>query len=152
VDERPARVREIVSAAGLTIVQLHGGEAREDWDFEHVSLMKAVGVEDDNREAILAAWSGARVLLDAHDPKRRGGTGRTADWEAAAAIARKRDIVLAGGLRPENVAAAITRVRPWGIDVSSGVEDAPGVKNHDKLGALFAAIESAGTAPVGAAP
>ena len=62
----------------------------------------------------------------------RGGTGRTIDWNVAAAIAAKRQIFLAGGLRPDNIAAAIRRVRPYGIDVSSGVEVSPGIKEVDK--------------------
>ena len=81
--------------------------------------------------------SNVTLLLDAHDPVKRGGTGQAIDWTAAAHVAAWRPILLAGGLAPENVVAAITRVRPFGIDVSSGVEDAPGIKNHGRLrGAL----------------
>jgi phosphoribosylanthranilate isomerase len=83
----------------------------------------------------------AGVLLDTHDPERRGGTGTTVDWTLAAAAARRRQVLLAGGIRPENVRTAIDRVRPFGIDVSSGVESAPGVKDHDRLRALFAALD-----------
>jgi phosphoribosylanthranilate isomerase len=64
---------------------------------------------------------------------RRGGTGRTIDWSKAAGIAAGRRVVLAGGLTPDNVGAAIDAVRPYGVDVSSGVEEAPGVKNFDKV-------------------
>ncbi len=81
------------------------------------------------------------LLIDAHDPVRRGGTGTTVDWTAAADVARHRRVILAGGLNPENVVEAITRVRPYGIDVSSGVERSPGVKDHTRLAALFDAIE-----------
>jgi phosphoribosylanthranilate isomerase len=80
------------------------------------------------------------ILLDANDPVRRGGTGRTIDWPRAATVAARHDVILAGGLRPENVVDAITRVRPYGIDVSSGVETSPGVKDHDKLRRLFEAL------------
>ena len=83
------------------------------------------------------------ILLDAHDPVRRGGTGLTIDWTRAASIAARRPIVLAGGLNPENIAAAIEHVRPFGIDVSSGVEAAPGVKDHGRLKQLFDAIREA---------
>ena len=75
-----------------------------------------------------------------HDPEKRGGTGRTIDWTAAAAAARSRKIVLAGGLSPENVAEAVARVRPFGIDVSSGVERSPGIKDPHRLRALFEAL------------
>ena len=85
-----------------------------------------------------------RSLLDVHDPAARGGTGRTIDWTVAAAIAATRRIVLAGGLTAENVADAVARVRPFGIDVSSGVERAPGVKDHQRLRALFEAVHDPG--------
>ena len=83
------------------------------------------------------------VLLDVEDHVQRGGTGRTVDWNVAAAIAAKRRIFLAGGLRPDNIAAAIRRVRPYGIDVSSGVEASPGIKEAGKLRALFYEMEKA---------
>jgi phosphoribosylanthranilate isomerase len=82
------------------------------------------------------------VLLDAHDPIRRGGTGRPIEWTLAAAAARVRPIMLAGGLHPGNVQQAVREVRPYAIDVSSGVESAPGVKDPAKLRALFAALAS----------
>jgi phosphoribosylanthranilate isomerase len=81
--------------------------------------------------------------LDAADPVRRGGTGTTVDWQRAAVAARGRRIVLAGGLTPDNVVDAIATVRPLGVDVSSGVEDAPGVKNADKVARFLASARSA---------
>jgi phosphoribosylanthranilate isomerase len=80
------------------------------------------------------------VLVDTHDPVRRGGTGRTMDWHAVSALTRGRQVVLAGGLRADNVGDAIRLVRPVGVDVSSGVESAPGVKDHQKLAAFVAAV------------
>jgi phosphoribosylanthranilate isomerase len=74
----------------------------------------------------------------------RGGTGRTIDWAAAAHLAAERELLLAGGLTPDNVADAIARVRPFGIDVSSGVERAPGIKDHQRLRALFEAVHDIG--------
>src|SRR5262249_54227220 len=73
------------------------------------------------------------LLVDNIDPVRRGGTGSAVDWTRAAGIAKSRRVVLAGGLTPENVATAIRAVRPFGVDVSSGVESAPGVKDVDKV-------------------
>jgi phosphoribosylanthranilate isomerase len=87
------------------------------------------------------------LLLDVHDPVKHGGTGRTIDWTAAAQVAARRRVVLAGGLTPENVGAAIARVQPFGIDVSSGVERAPGVKEHGRLRALFEAIHAQDLTP-----
>lgn len=83
------------------------------------------------------------VLVDAHDPVRRGGTGQTIDWRTVAGIARDRPVILAGGLRPDNVAEAIRLAAPAGVDVSSGVEAAPGIKDHSKLAAFVAAVREA---------
>jgi phosphoribosylanthranilate isomerase len=103
--------------------------------------MKAVSIG----HVDLRAWPlNVRLLLDVHDPLARGGTGRTIDWERAATMAAQRETMLAGGLTPDNVADAIARVRPYGIDVSSGVERAPGIKDHQRLRALFEAVHDAG--------
>jgi phosphoribosylanthranilate isomerase len=80
------------------------------------------------------------VLLDAHDPIRRGGTGRKVDWSQAAAAARLRPVILSGGLTAANVGTAIAAVGPYAVDVSSGVESAPGIKDPEKLRAFFAAV------------
>ena len=102
-------------------------------------MIRALPIEKAN------AWpEGTTLLLDAHDPVQRGGTGRTIDWTAAAAIASRRRVLLAGGLTPENVAEAIAQVRPFGVDVSSGVERAPGIKDHQRLRALFEAVHDSG--------
>jgi phosphoribosylanthranilate isomerase len=82
------------------------------------------------------------LLLDAHDVARRGGTGVTIDWTAAAAVAARRPVLLAGGLTPDNVAEAVARVRPFGIDVSSGVERSPGVKDHDRIKSFCEAVHA----------
>jgi phosphoribosylanthranilate isomerase len=71
---------------------------------------------------------------------KKGGTGTPVDWNAAAAIAARRPVLLAGGLTPDNIADAIARVRPFGVDVSSGVETSPGIKSHERMQALFKAI------------
>jgi phosphoribosylanthranilate isomerase len=80
------------------------------------------------------------ILLDAHDPERHGGTGRTIDWAAARGIAALRRTILSGGLNPDNVGRAVAAVRPYGIDVSSGVESAPGVKDPTRLKRFFEAL------------
>lgn len=81
------------------------------------------------------------VLLDAHDPAKHGGTGKTIDWARAAEVARTRNVFLAGGLSARNVRQAIAQVRPFAVDVASGVESAPGVKDHDKLRAFISAAK-----------
>ncbi|HET9370288.1 MAG TPA: phosphoribosylanthranilate isomerase, partial [Vicinamibacterales bacterium] len=82
------------------------------------------------------------TLVDAADVIRRGGTGERANWALAAALAARRPVMLAGGLRPENVVEAMHAVRPFAIDVSSGVEAEPGVKDAARMRSLFAAIRA----------
>ena len=130
-------VNGVASLVRLGAVQLHGDESIEDAAAVHAPIIKAMRIGGGG----IATWpSSSLVLLDVHDPVRRGGTGRTIDWTAAADIASRRTILLAGGLTPDNVADAIARVRPFGIDVSSGVERAPGIKDHQRLRALFEAV------------
>jgi phosphoribosylanthranilate isomerase len=87
-----------------------------------------------------------RYLLDSYDPQTVGGTGRLCDWDKVRSLVQSMDtpVLLAGGLTPDNVAQAIKQVRPWGVDVSSGVEIEPGVKDITKVAAFIAACRSAG--------
>jgi phosphoribosylanthranilate isomerase len=139
-------VNGVASAVGLGVVQLHGDETIDFAASLNRPVLKAMTLT--SGDAAIDRWpSETMVLLDAHDPVRRGGTGRTIDWTRAASIAARRPIVLAGGLNPDNVADAIERVRPFGIDVSSGVEAAPGVKDDRLLKQLFDAIRGADSRP-----
>jgi phosphoribosylanthranilate isomerase len=142
VDADPATVRDAGGRAGLTGVQLQGDEtpAAAQALAGAFQVIKAVGLTSITTSSALGAWDGVRLLLDAYDPVRRGGTGRTIDWDRAAAIAAGRPVILAGGLTPANVREAVMRVRPAGVDVSSSLESAPGVKDPDKLRAFFAAL------------
>src|SRR5262245_45061717 len=140
VDQPAEYVSEIAALVGLGVLQLHGDESSEYAATLGRPILKAMPLVQATDEA-MARWSAeTTILLDAHDPVRRGGTGTTIDWTGAAAVARRRKIVLAGGLNPDNIADAIERVQPFGIDVSSGVEHTPGVKDHRKVEALFEAI------------
>ena len=86
----------------------------------------------------LGPVDGPDLLIDAIDPALRGGSGVTGDWPLAASLARRYRLLLAGGLGPDNVAAAVRQVRPWGVDVASGVETGPGRKDHALLRAFVA--------------
>lgn len=142
-NQPPAYVRDVVAAVGLGAVQLHGHERVADFANLPVRLIKAVPVVGALQPADIAGFPPAvTVLLDAHDPARLGGTGRVVDWTVAARLAAVRPVVLSGGLRPENVAAAVARVKPAGVDVASGVEREPGVKDPDKLRAFFEQLGS----------
>jgi phosphoribosylanthranilate isomerase len=128
--------------ARLGAVQLHGDEPPGDYADLPVRVIKAMAVRDTgDRDAARTVPSSAMLLLDAYDPIRRGGTGRAVDWALAGSIARHRPVILSGGLHAGNVAAAIDAVHPYGVDVASGVEAAPGRKDPDKLRALFAAVQ-----------
>ena len=133
-------VSGVASLVRLGAVQLHGDETPQYASQLSAPIVKALPLTTLG-ERDLAAWPDeTMVLLDVHDPVKRGGTGRTIDWGAAAAISARRRIVLAGGLTPDNVADAVARVRPFGIDVSSGVEVSPGIKDHRRVRALFEAL------------
>ncbi len=144
VDQSPDYVRSVATLVGLSAVQLHGDEETEAYLKTWTRVIRAVPVTAgfDPLRACRELPAAATMLLDAHDPIRRGGTGRTIDWEGAAAAARLRPIVLSGGLTAGNVVGALLRVRPYALDVSSGVESAPGVKDPEKLRAFFTALAS----------
>jgi len=134
-------VRRIAEAVGVGAVQLHGQERQADYSSLRQALIKAIAVSAETPpDDALAVPANVTVLLDAHDPERLGGTGRTIDWRTAAAVARRRRVILSGGLRAENVRDAIGLVRPYAVDVSSGVEVSPGVKDTAKLEAFFDAV------------
>jgi len=131
-------IEGVASLVRLGAVQLHGDEPVAFAETLRWPVIKALTLGDP-----VDAWPARiTVLLDAHDPAQRGGTGRTIDWTAAAAVARRRPVMLAGGLTPDNVADAVQRVHPFGIDVSSGVERSPGVKDPGKIRALFEALHA----------
>jgi phosphoribosylanthranilate isomerase len=146
VNQAAAEVNLVSKTVGLGAVQLHGDETVRYATEIRQPIVKAVPVDSATREEDITEWPvHVTLLLDVRDPSLRGGTGRTVDWARAAAVAARPRSLLAGGLRPENVTAAIARVRPYGIDVSSGVESAPGVKDLGRLKALFDAV-AAGSA------
>lgn len=145
VNEPPERVIRILDECGLDLAQLSGDEPLEALAALGGRVYKGLrpaGPDTALRDAArYAAPSGAPALLidappqpgDAPQPTQYGGTGRTGDWTLAEPLARRYPLLLAGGLNPENVAAAIRRVRPWGVDVASGVESAPGRKDYARL-------------------
>jgi phosphoribosylanthranilate isomerase len=150
VDQPAEHVNGVAALVRLAAIQLHGSEAPAYAARVARPVIKSLSAP----AGIISDWSSwpskMMLLLDAHDPVRHGGTGIVIDWHTAAAVAARRRILLAGGLRPDNVADAIACVRPFGIDVSSGVEDAPGIKNHERLAALFKAIHGIDTRSIDA--
>lgn len=150
VNHSLAEVEAIVAQVGLDFIQLHGNEALTQLQALHGRAYKALRPADAPSAQSQAAHfaphgpaTGPRWMLDAYDPQAYGGTGKRADWELAAQLATQYPgLLLAGGLSPDNVAAAIHAVNPWGVDVASGVEASPGQKDHAKVRAFVAAVRS----------
>ena len=130
--------------AGATTVQVHGPRFPAlDELLAVFTLVVAVAVREGFKPEELRKIKPSAYLLDAFDPDRLGGTGRTFDWNAAREAKQYGPIILAGGLTPENVAQAVREVRPFAVDVASGVESAPGIKDAAKLRAFFTAVAEA---------
>ncbi len=154
VNASQAEIERTMRVAGLDLAQLHGEESP--------SLVSALGgrafkalrprsAEEAEAEAVRylpvapAAEDRPQLLVDAYHPGAYGGTGQVGDWHIAAALTQRCPrLVLAGGLTPENVAQAVAQVRPWGVDVSSGVEAQPRHKDHGRIRAFIAAARAAG--------
>jgi phosphoribosylanthranilate isomerase len=132
VNEPVDGVRRAVATSGVSAVQLHGDEDPSYAAALDLPIYRSVTL--DGGLAAAEAWPAPTVLLlDAADPVRRGGTGVRVDWARAAEVARRRPTVLAGGLTPDNVEEAVRAVRPHGVDVFSGVERAPGIKDAARV-------------------
>jgi phosphoribosylanthranilate isomerase len=148
VNEAAGRMREMASTCGLDALQLSGDESAAlvgelGAGGSKPAIIKALRLTGgDAEQRWLEAGESLRLLVDAHVPGSYGGAGVVGDWARAAELARRRAILLAGGLHPGNVAAAITQVRPWGVDVSSGVET-DGIKDAAKIQAFVAAVRAA---------
>ena len=128
-DESPAEIRRIAQLVNLDYVQLHGSETDDDIRAIGLPTIKALRVENELPDANTeAGW----LMFDSG-----GGTGRVFDWSLLASYPRTKPFFLAGGLNPDNIEEAIRVVRPDAIDLSSGVESAPGVKDHDKIRKLM---------------
>lgn len=146
VDPTEAQLRESLGACRWSAVQLSGDEPDElALSFPRDLVIRAARLKDkrDLKTVELrpacAAW-----LVDAAVAGQFGGTGKAARWDLAAALAKKRTVILAGGLKPQNVAEAVMKVRPYGVDTASGVERAPGRKDAAKMKAFVREAKRAG--------
>jgi phosphoribosylanthranilate isomerase len=136
VNEPRERITQIAETCGLGALQLHGEEPPEACRGWSLPVVKVFRVGADFDPEVLARYHGCAFLLDAALPGARGGTGTTCDWDRAADAVAHGPVILSGGLGPENVGEAIARVGPYGVDASSGLERAPGVKDPDKVRAF----------------
>jgi phosphoribosylanthranilate isomerase len=141
------QVLRAVAAGGLHAIQFHGDEPDAlVAGFAAARAWRAVGLRSEADVEAALRSPAERLVIDAVGAAGRGGTGQVCNWGLAAALARRRPALLAGGLRPENVAEAVRQVRPWGVDVSSGVEITPGVKDAQRLRDFIAAARAAASA------
>ena len=137
-------LRNTAVMGGLTVIQLHGSEGPEycqalrDWP-----VVKAFRVGDEFTASHCRDFPVSAVLLDAYDPETYGGTGRLFDWGKAIEAKQYGRVILAGGLRPDNVGSAIKTVKPYAVDVCSGVESKPGQKDRALMRLFFEAVEKA---------
>ena len=144
IDEPTELIQAAVEACGLTAVQLYRPINLDDRRLS-VTFLPAVRVRQDQILREDGFQPADRPLLDTWSAGREGGgSGNTWDWERAGELARRQSIIVSGGLNPVNVAEAIERLRPWGVDVCSGVEAGPGVKDPQKLRAFVLAVRGAG--------
>lgn len=160
VNETPVRIVQIVEQVGLSGVQLQGDEdpstvLKVRGLLKQHKIVKGLHFNDLHSESHVKVEDYAKssdgvdaILLDSGSRQVRGGTGVTFDWEQAAPIAAKirerMPLIIAGGLNPSNVAKAIATFKPWGVDVVSGVESAPGIKDAKKLQDFVAAVHQSG--------
>jgi phosphoribosylanthranilate isomerase len=134
VNEDPAIVNHTADQCGLDVIQLHGEEPPGYCRSVRRRVIKAFRVKGITTLDMLTQYHVSGYLLDAWSPSAHGGTGQTFNWEIAAeAVQRGHRIILAGGLKPENVLESIRQVHPYGVDVSSGVESAPGCKDASRI-------------------
>lgn len=142
-DASEEQVRAVLAACPLTHLQFHGQEPPEFIARFRQPVIKAVPLVTDADEAralaLVDRHPGLALLADAAE----GGSGRACDWTRAARLARRRPLILAGGLTPESVAEALRAVLPAGVDVASGVEEAPGIKDHARIAAFIRSVRGA---------
>ena len=150
-NQAAAFIQAAVAAVQPDLLQFHGDEAEEQCQRHGLPYWKAIGCGSDDAsgtgaggsdsQALITGYDSAQALvLDGHAPGAAGGTGRRMDWSRWPRSRRR--LVLAGGLVPDNVATAIALTRPFAVDVASGIEQAPGIKDHDRMRAFVAAVRS----------
>jgi phosphoribosylanthranilate isomerase len=145
VNEEIKIVRDLMDTCGLALAQLHGEETATYCRELSRPVLKALRLKDRSTFLALAEFQGRAgvrgFVLDAFSKEAYGGTGRVVDWSLAREAAQAATVILAGGLTPENVGQALREVQPYGVDVSSGVEVAPGQKDHEKVRAFLRVVK-----------
>lgn len=146
VDANPAEIRRLADAAGIRCVQLHGFTTPESCSelAQEFRVIRAFSTDTHFDPQEIVTFPDCDVLIDAYHPELRGGTGQTCDWSASRKAMRyARFLILSGGLNVQNVDSAIAAVSPHAVDVCSGIESAPGIKDHDALKQFISAVRAA---------
>ncbi len=133
VDESEDMIRRIVRESGVQILQFHGEESPLLCTRFREKVIKAIVIKDSESINSMMMYNVDAFLLDTHDKDKKGGTGKTFNWEFTGKAKEHGKVILSGGLKPSNVREAIEMVHPYGVDISSGVEITPGKKDHDKV-------------------
>jgi phosphoribosylanthranilate isomerase len=141
-DQEKDEIHKLIKETGIRCVQFHGSESPEQLIDYPVPVCKSFRVHKEFNLQTLTKYKVSEYLLDTYIEGIPGGTGKTFDWEIAIAAKAYGRIILAGGLKPANIAEAIIKVQPYAVDVNSGVESVPGKKDKDKLDKLFKTIRS----------
>ncbi len=139
MNQDPEAVSELVHYCGLTVVQLHGQEPPEYCEVMPIRVVKAFQVKPDMGPEFLEPYNEvvSAFLLDTYHKEMAGGTGETFDWSIVEKLQPSKPVILAGGLNIDNIGAAIKQVRPFAVDVNSGIEMSPGRKDPEKIEKLF---------------
>ena len=143
VDPDPDAIAHEIEAAGFDRVQLHGAEPLSLIQALGVPAIKTIKISDASSLDRAEEYPGVDLLADTADPRLHGGTGRGYDASLLAPLVSRRRVIVAGGLHPGNVAGIVRHLHPYGVDVSSGVESAPGVKDPAKIRAFIQAVRQA---------
>ena len=141
VNESRNHIQEIIIETGINVLQLHGDESPEDCQYSNTEVWKGVRINSESELSTLNQFKVDAFVFDAFQPDIYGGTGTMCDWDIAKVAAKTQKVLLSGGLNPENIIDAITRVNTFGVDVNSGVESSPGKKDFGKIKQLFESLK-----------
>jgi len=142
VNQTVSEVKTIFDFCRLNLLQLHGNESPDYCrDFPAALLIKALSPKPGDDFGILSHYPVKAFLVDAYDPERYGGTGKTSNWKLAATLSAMLHLILSGGLQKDNIREAIVTVSPMAVDVNSGVEVSPGKKDHHKIREIVGIIQ-----------
>jgi len=148
VNEKPEEIKRIMEYCSLDMIQLHGDESAEYCtQFPAAIIIKAFELKNDDDVSRTLKYNVAAILIDSRHAGLYGGAGKTSNWKLARCIKDKKPLILSGGLNMGNIATAMKTIAPAALDINSGVEASPGIKDHKKLLQIFEIILASDTIP-----